>query len=344
MQRLQLSDAALKLLERRRLVSSREIKMAGEFPRHIRRNPLYRSFWNRLHYRNSNLIAAFYGLPGSGKSYSALRWAWDLDRDVNGEPRFSVDKVAFTRHEFLQLLRQRLPKGSCIVWEELGVGEGINARKFWREENQKISYVIQTFRFQNLATFFTVPAKAYVDIQVRQLVHLTVEMAGVDEVNRVALGKVKWSHLDALSGKVFSKFARLWGPAVAQSGHFYNNKVRFVRFVMPPKDLVKAYEERMKEHKERWQLDAIENELEELRRRQREESPWGKAKLKDFVDYVVKHKELFWSERLKRFDPSLVLYRHPGNRFLSYSKASVVCRAATAELEGNQPVVQKTNK
>jgi len=67
--------------------------------------------------KNKNFLAVFLGPTGSGKTYSALRFAETLD------PEFGIDRVAFSTIEFMKILLydESIKSGSVIVWDETGV-------------------------------------------------------------------------------------------------------------------------------------------------------------------------------------------------------------------------------
>ena len=64
--------------------------------------------------KNKNFLGFISGETGSGKSYSSLRIAEELDTD------FNVDRCVFSGLELMDLINANgLKKGSVIVFEEV---------------------------------------------------------------------------------------------------------------------------------------------------------------------------------------------------------------------------------
>lgn len=178
------------------------------------------------------------GGTGSGKSYACLKMAYDLDTQKDGKPRFNIAKVVFTPSEYLQAVKGNLPQGSVIIWDEVGVG--INSRQWYSLQNQLISYVTQTVRFKNYATFYNTPAFNYVDKQIRQLFHGYIEMDKPSASEKKSYGRFKWIEVNPVTGKLYFKFPRYYENG---KKHIAKN----IHFSLPPKELIDAYEEKKKE-------------------------------------------------------------------------------------------------
>lgn len=212
-------------------------------PPWIKMQPIRRDIWRRLYYSNQNFMAVFSGGTGSGKSFSALRLAHEIDRATDWSPRFDLSKCVFLPSDFLDLVRRKLPRGSFIVWDEMGVEA--NARKWYSLKNMLISYVTQTFRYKNYGVLYTVPSLSFVDKQIRLLFHAYIEMKGVNINKKRAHGFWKWFDFSPHSGKVYPKIPR----------YFLNGKkyiVGKISFELPPKEMVEEYELKKREMLEKW--------------------------------------------------------------------------------------------
>lgn len=134
----------------------------------------------------------------------------------------------------MNLIKQDLPKGSFIIWDETGIG--INARTFYEYQNLVISYVTQTFRYKNYGVLYTVPSFYYVDKQVRNLFHERIEMKKPDRREGRSYGK--WYHMwqsPTEKQKIYFPFPRYWENDV-----YY--EINEVSFPAPPHDLAMQYE------------------------------------------------------------------------------------------------------
>lgn len=161
----------------------------NELPEYIKYDPVLWQFFRRLHYQNKNFICLIVGEPGAGKSLTALQFARMLDITPLGEGKFkqnfclkqgkdgkaSADsKLVFGPSDFLRLIKSGLPRGSCIVWDEAGVGN--DATRWNDRKSQLIKHIMQTFRSRNYGVFMTVPDKESVTLATRRLVHCYVDI------------------------------------------------------------------------------------------------------------------------------------------------------------------------
>jgi hypothetical protein len=110
---------------------------------------------DRVHKRNLNAIILWTGLPGSGKSYSALRLAELVDDS------FHSDRIVFPAVDFLRVINEDLPRGACIVWDDAGLG--MPSDEWYTFFNRAVGYVAQSFRYRNLVLSITVPHDTFID-------------------------------------------------------------------------------------------------------------------------------------------------------------------------------------
>ena len=130
-------------------------RVQGVFPYVIRRSLL----------RGENFVGIITGKTRSGKSFTALRIAMEID------PNFTIDNVVFSAQEFMELLHSgKLKQGSIIIWDEAGVG--IATRDWYSILNKSINYVLQTWGHQSIGLLLTVPDFSFVDSQTRRLCNI----------------------------------------------------------------------------------------------------------------------------------------------------------------------------
>lgn len=189
---------------------------------------LSRYIRNRILKKNKNMILFIVGSTGSGKSYSAMKLAKNIDHS------FHVGRVCFTAEEFMKLLKEgNLKKGSVVIWDELGVD--YDARKFMSIQNRVIGYILQTFRHRNLCVIMTLPVLKMSDLTGRRLGHGIVETIRIDYDKEQVICKYKHIEVNALTGKTYHKF-----PVATENGK--TRKVKRVRISMPDKGLIEEYE------------------------------------------------------------------------------------------------------
>jgi len=109
--------------------------------------------------QGKNLIFAFLGDVGSGKSWGAVNFARLFD------PWFDIDrKVVYEPDEFFDALDSVRHRGEVIVWDEAGVG--MNAREWNSIFNKVVSKTLQIFREATpgrIILIFATPRKAFMD-------------------------------------------------------------------------------------------------------------------------------------------------------------------------------------
>lgn len=172
----------------------------------------------------------------SGKSFNSMSIGLDLDSN------FDIDRVVFTPEEFIKVVKSGLPPGSVILWDEAGVG--LSSREWYSLQNKMISYVLETFRRDNLILIMTTPNMSYIDKKVRTLFHGYAET--IDPTFTGGLfGWVKYFHIvvDIRRGAILYMYPRIRDKhgrtkilrgATSLSGNMQFNK--------PPDWLIEPYE------------------------------------------------------------------------------------------------------
>lgn len=183
----------------------------------------------RLLRKNKNWLANFVGETGSGKTYGALHLAERIS------PRFDIENVVFSPLEFFKRLdKGDLRKGDVIVFDEAGVG--MSNRRWYSVTNVMMSFVLQSFRRDNIAVIFTQPDMGFLDTAGRKLSHAILETVNIDyEYNKL---RVKWfnSETNPRSGKIYNKYYR-----ISPVGQKYG-KLVITRIGLPSKSIREPYE------------------------------------------------------------------------------------------------------
>ncbi len=209
----------------------------------------------RINRENKNWLAIVCGPTGGGKSYSALHIAKVID------PEFNIDRVVFTAEDFMKLLNSgKLHKGNVIIWDEAGVG--MPAREWYSVSNKVISYILQTFRRENLGVIFTTPSFDFIDSQARKLFHAYMETMNINREEKFVTLKYMIIQNNPKEGKVYIKY-----PRIKVNGR----KKTLMRMDVnkPEKELVKAHEKKKKEFSNKLKKDTegILNDAKERRNR-----------------------------------------------------------------------------
>lgn len=223
-------------------------------------DPVLSSWFNDIHNKDKNKLIFVCGETGNCKSGSALRLAWDFDRDRNNKPRFyfSADpsdpknRVVTSAAAFINLIKSNLPKGSCVVWDEIGVDA--DNREYYSLKNRLIKKVFQTFRSKNLVVLMTVPDFNSVDIGVRKLAHGYLEMHGQVDGGSYAKGIFQWLQTNPKTGKIYYKYPRYLG----EFGCKYRIKKYYIK--RPPAMLEEIYKDLKEKVNQAW-YDDYKNQL-----------------------------------------------------------------------------------
>jgi len=266
----------------------------------ISSSPIYSRIWDLIYIHNRNYLGAYCGGTGNGKSIASIKNAWDLDRAGDLSPRFDVDRIVFLPADFISLVRENMPKGSFIIWDETGVE--VNAREFYTWKNKLISYITQTFRYKNLGVLFTVPSMTYVDKQVRQLFHSYTAMHRVNKRAKKSYGTFYWMQYSGRTGKTYYKMPRYY---IKDKAHIVDR----VNFSLPPKELVEQYEEKKKKTAEKW-YEAWDSQLKMVKNTLLEEHSNKNLNLKAIYNELAGQIGLFIDIKTKKVLAEKILMRY----------------------------------
>lgn len=158
----------------------------------------------RIWKRNKNVLIVVVGGTGSGKSYTALRIASEIDNTFTHDNL--RQRVAYKPDQFFQIISQDLQKGQCLIIDEGGTT--IDSREWYSFNNKAVSHILQTFRYENLVVIFTVPALNYIDVAARRLFHYYIEAIDVDYEKRKNIVKIYRLQYNPMLDKTYQKHFR----------------------------------------------------------------------------------------------------------------------------------------
>jgi len=200
--------------------------------------------WGRLHKQNKNFLCAIVGPTGSGKSYSGLRLAEQVDK------RFTIDQCVFTPKEFMDLLNSgKLKRGSVILFDEAGVA--VNSRNFQSTTNKLMHFVNQTFRSNNYCVIYTMPDFCFLDLGIRKLVHVILETKKIDYKRELVWTRPLFVENNPQTGRIYMKYPRYRYP----SNPRLMQVITRMSFHKPSENLIEAYEAKKEDFNKTLQLD-----------------------------------------------------------------------------------------
>ena len=186
---------------------------------------------------NKNWIVVVSGDLGSGKSMLSLELAHGTAQWLSflkgGQPvdYFSMDNVSIidpdTIHETLSNLKQ----WGIYIFDD--TGPGYDARNSQSNNNKDINYCLQTCRVNNNLLIISTPHLAMVDVTVRRLSHVLIELTSSHHDEGISVAKVFNIIRDIRQNKVFYKYGTKLNLQIP----------RYVSH-LPPVDLVKIYDKR----------------------------------------------------------------------------------------------------
>ena len=197
---------------------------------------------NRIR-RNKNFVCAITGGTGSGKSYSALKLASDLD------PNFDVRNICFTAKEFLDLVdgkTKELKKGANIIWDEMQVT--MSHLDYQTQQAKLLNYVLQTFRYQNFVLWITTPHFSFVNASSRKLFHGRFETVGINQNEKLCVLKPFLLQTNQKSGDIYQKYLRVKVNGVV-------TPLRRIHVNLADLEILKAYENKKDKFNQRLRED-----------------------------------------------------------------------------------------
>ncbi len=205
------------------------------------RQLVYDLFQTRLS-ENRNLVLLFTGQVGGGKSWGSLSVADYLTPSM--KTGFSLEGLVFDIPSFIKHVRQGNP-GDVIILDEAGVAAG--SRDSLTKASKSLGKVIQSIRYLQYCTVFSVPNVNFLDRQIRLMVDLVFQH---DE--NMKQGEF-WVMIPKLTddGKEV-EYVRM------KKG---NNVIGSVFFPTPRPALVQDYEKKRREHNME-QLSDLQKDLE----------------------------------------------------------------------------------
>jgi len=184
---------------------------------------------------NQNYIILIVGPTGSGKSYTAIELARDID------PTFTAERIVFSPVDFIKLTKSGLEPGSVILWDEVGVA--VSSRDWWTIQNKMIAFILETFRRDRVILIMTTPNISFIDKKIRALIHGFAET--IDKTFTGKFGFVKYFHIvvNLREGRMMYRYPRIrdkYGRIrVIQAKSSLSGNMKFNK---PPEELTIPYE------------------------------------------------------------------------------------------------------
>jgi len=200
-------------------------------------NPVLVWIANRIK-KNKNAIIVVNGSTGSGKSYASIELARQVAATLG--TNFTISNnldFHFTNLLRKMMLPENKKAGTPFVFEEVGsFSSGSSSREWQSEANKFFFSFMQTSRHKNQILIFNCPQFSFLEKGARSLVHMQLEMEGIDYNRSVAFARPYRVQINSRSGQFYFKYLR----CIHDGMQF---KFKRLELQMPPADMVKEYEQ-----------------------------------------------------------------------------------------------------
>ena len=205
---------------------------------------------------------------GMGKSASAMSLAMMLD------PNFKVEHWCFTQDRFIELITSHQPKGTVIVFDDVGTAEGSSSRKWQKDEAHDLADIMQVNRTDGIITIGTSLQLGRMELRLRAGFRVLCQPVRKLTAQETGNGMAIDTEMRLRTVDVFDDTVRykLWRYAPG-------GRVKFVRLFHPPVGIWNKYQVIRKEF-----LDGVKARREEKeaaaaeRKEKKEENAIEKAK------------------------------------------------------------------
>lgn len=186
-----------------RLMTSQSLLKEGVF--------LNKWFESRIN-SNKNVLLAFTGSTGSGKTFSCLNAGENWYTYYFKEKEFPIENVCFglsiLARRINELHKQgKLRKGELFILEEAGANFG--NLDFQNKLSKMFNYILQSFRSMNLIVLMNLPVLTMMNKSARQLIHGHFITCGIDYKSKQTKVKPYFHQLNQNTGKSYWKYPRI---------------------------------------------------------------------------------------------------------------------------------------
>jgi len=188
---------------------------------------------------NMNFLAIFTGPTGSGKTWSTLSVAEQIDPDFDPREQLSFNFTGLMRcinkcNDKETILGKK--KYKVLIFDEAQTS--VNKRDWQSRINKLFLYLLSTFRHQNIIVLFNSPSFDFLDSATMKLIHTEFEVKGWDKGKRTTHLSPKFLQWNADKQKFYKH--RLY---VAQEGQRGANKLEYWKIPAPSNHIIDPYEQ-----------------------------------------------------------------------------------------------------
>lgn len=151
----------------------------------------------REYHKGKAVEIMVYGPRGLGKSYVSMRIGELLCEKLG--KKFTINNVSTGQYETVSFARER--REDVLVNDE--VGNLYNSRRAMSSDNVDINAIRDTIRKRKIIEIDNLPIPKTVDINIRSLASLMIEVIGLDKTRKINIVKPLVVQLNYQMGKVY---------------------------------------------------------------------------------------------------------------------------------------------
>jgi len=316
--------------------------MTVHFPSPVNEDPLYygkpnnegiaeaylRDIHRKVHDKKFSYLSTMTGRHRVGKSVSAVSFGDLLD------PTFTPnmeERVVYTPEAFSEAVRSLFEQkiiGGVVVWDEANLG--LSSRDWYTQANKHINFTVQAFGFMRPIVFFVTQDVTFIDSQPRKLFHSFLEVDRTNnQYNTIRPYQV---NINKRTGKMFFPSPRL---GLSRHGKGRIIKVKTLRLMKPPKNLMDRYNKHSIKKKEQ-----LLKENDEIIQHQKAKSMDAKRRDRlsdeEIIDHVIaeRNNPVFMNNRGEFNENTIANEFKVTYRKAKYLKARADARLASLIEEG----------
>ena len=174
--------------------------------------------------KNSNISVLGVGDPGTGKSYTSILLANDIDQN------FNLDNIVFNAIDYIKKIDEA-KEGEAVIFDD--AGRGIPARDWNSLSNKLISYTQETVRYLKQVIFWNTPDTSMIDKIPHKLFQFVIYS------KYPGFAKLYELKHDRLNGKTFFQF-----PQLAFRSRIYTIDHLKIKIKDTDKEILKQYQDK----------------------------------------------------------------------------------------------------
>lgn len=311
-----------------RLTLNREITSVEYIPPAIRNVAAYLHVWNNVYYKDKDGLIQVIGQRGECKSGFGLRFAYDFDVEREYIPenktwqftqRFSMNKVCFLAPEIVKFYKDGFPKGTVIIWDEVGVDYS-SSDSYFSTKAKMLKWLLETNRYMNGVLIMTAPSLKSVNVGARRLINCLFHAKGKIFDGNWAEGYFSIFNTNAFTGEQYPS-----APYYTKEGiGFKNNIIHYQRM---PLVIEKEYKNKKDAYSKNW-YNYIDSEMSFMKEYLKDEGSEKKT-IDSVKKEILSEPNKFLSKKGGRFSGQLIHY-YTG---LALSRANILAKGLNSEFD-----------